>query len=53
MLKTNARVGGFLQFLNIQSYTNEQGQLTWVAWYYEPVQSEKDLIESGTEKAGE
>lgn len=41
MFQTNARIGGMIEYFDIQQYT-ENGKQKWIAWYYTKL---KDLSE--------
>jgi hypothetical protein len=42
MLLTNARLGAFVTFFDIQQ-TKVNGRDVWVAWYYAELKNDKDI----------
>lgn len=48
MYKTNAKIGGMVQYFDIAQYQTDRG-LRWIAWYYMPLESIEDLTNEGEE----
>ena len=47
MLLNNARLKSFVNYFNISQYTDEKGQLTFIAWYFEEIESNDTLLKAG------
>ncbi|HNC40325.1 MAG TPA: hypothetical protein PK522_00925 [Nitrosomonas sp.] len=43
MLKTNARAGASFQYFDINQFTDHNGKLRWIAWYYSDIGSIGEL----------